>query len=104
MVQWGLHHTPSDFFSVFFLLMCVQERVRNASYSRDNVKMQHLDQPEEQSGHRDHARDKLRHRVRQMLWDSPTEESRIHNVKGRTHHPPFILFLNSSVLFPHLLH
>nr|XP_057947049.1 TOG array regulator of axonemal microtubules protein 1-like isoform X2 [Doryrhamphus excisus] len=43
----------------------------NTRSSQDKILLQHLDQVEGQSSHRD----KIRHRVRQMLSDSPTEES-----------------------------
>lgn len=56
--------------------------MKNARFGRDKMQPQHLDQQEEHSGDRDNARDKIRHRVRQMLSDSPTEENRVLIIKG----------------------
>lgn len=53
----------------------VKERVKNTRFSRDKMRLQRLDQSEGQLGHGDNTRDKIRHRVRQMLSDSPTEEN-----------------------------
>ncbi|XP_061650167.1 TOG array regulator of axonemal microtubules protein 1-like isoform X2 [Phyllopteryx taeniolatus] len=47
------------------------DEVMNARSIRDKIQLQHLDQPEVQSS----QRDKIRHRVRQMLSDSPSEEN-----------------------------
>ncbi|XP_071354250.1 TOG array regulator of axonemal microtubules protein 1 isoform X2 [Trachinotus anak] len=52
----------------------LKERVENARFSRDRTRPQRLDQQEGQSGQGDVTRDKIRHRVRQMLSDSPTED------------------------------
>lgn len=65
--------------------MHVQERVKNARFSRDKMRLQRLDQSEGQLGQGDHTRDKIRHRVRQMLSDSPTEENRVLIIKGKRH-------------------
>ncbi|TDG98657.1 hypothetical protein EPR50_G00203120 [Perca flavescens] len=55
----------------------VKQRVKNARFSRDKMRLQCLDQQEGQLSQADHTRDKIRHRVRQMLSDSPTEENRV---------------------------
>ncbi|XP_077408053.1 TOG array regulator of axonemal microtubules protein 1 isoform X2 [Vanacampus margaritifer] len=47
------------------------DEVINTRSIRDKIQLQHLDQFEEQSS----QRDKIRHRVRQMLSDSPNEEN-----------------------------
>ncbi|XP_051941985.1 TOG array regulator of axonemal microtubules protein 1-like [Hippocampus zosterae] len=47
------------------------DEVMNIKSIRDKIQVQHLDQPEEQSN----ERDKIRHRVRQMLSASPNEEN-----------------------------
>ncbi|KAG7511268.1 TOG array regulator of axonemal microtubules 1 isoform X2 [Solea senegalensis] len=52
----------------------IHERVKDAKFSRDRLRLQRLDQQEGQCGHGDNTRDKIRHRVRQMLSDSPTKE------------------------------
>ncbi|KAM3871301.1 TOG array regulator of axonemal microtubules protein 1 [Diretmus argenteus] len=54
-----------------------KERVRNARFSRDKMRLEHLDQPEGQFGYVDHARDKIRHRVKQMFSDVSTEEKTV---------------------------
>ncbi|XP_040917294.1 TOG array regulator of axonemal microtubules protein 1 isoform X1 [Toxotes jaculatrix] len=54
----------------------LKERVKNARFSRDRMRLQHLDQHERQSGQGENTRDRIRHRVRQMLSDSPTEENK----------------------------
>lgn len=56
--------------------------MKNSRFSRDKMQPQHLDQQEEHSGDGGNARDKIRHRVRQMLSDSPTEENRVLIIKG----------------------
>ncbi|XP_041809648.1 TOG array regulator of axonemal microtubules protein 1 isoform X2 [Chelmon rostratus] len=61
------------------------KRVKNTRFSRDKMRFQCLDQQEG-----DHTRDKIRHRVRQMLSDSPTEENRVLIIKD--------LHLNGSTL------
>ncbi|XP_023258521.1 TOG array regulator of axonemal microtubules protein 1 isoform X1 [Seriola lalandi dorsalis] len=68
----------------------LQERIRNARVGRDRMRQQHLDQQEGQSGQGDITRDKIRHRVRQMLSDSPTEENKALIIKD--------LHLNGSTL------
>lgn len=68
---------------VFFLPMHVQQRVKNARFGRDKMRPQYLDQQEGQFSQGDHTRDKIRHRVRQMLSDSPTEENRALIIKGK---------------------
>lgn len=69
---------------VFFVFFCqhVQKRVKNARFSRDKMQLQCLDQ-QGQFSQEDHTRDKIRHRVRQMLSDSPTEENRVLIIKGK---------------------
>ncbi|XP_070698899.1 TOG array regulator of axonemal microtubules protein 1 isoform X2 [Pempheris klunzingeri] len=62
----------------------------NARFSRDKTRQQCLDQQEGQLSQGDHTRDKIRHRVRQMLSDSPTEENRVLIIKD--------LHLNGSTL------
>ncbi|XP_044021433.1 TOG array regulator of axonemal microtubules protein 1 isoform X2 [Siniperca chuatsi] len=66
------------------------KRVKNARFSRDKMRPQCLDQQEGQFSQGDLTRDKIRHRVRQMLSDSPTEENRILITKD--------LHLNGSTL------
>lgn len=68
---------------VCFPPMHVRQRVKNARFSRDKMRLQCLDQQEGQFGQEDHTRDKIRHRVRQMLSDSPTEENRLLIIKGK---------------------
>ncbi|KAG8013610.1 TOG array regulator of axonemal microtubules protein 1 [Nibea albiflora] len=61
----------------------VKQRVKNARFGRDKMRPQYLDQQEGQLSQGDHTRDKIRHRVRQMLSDSPTEENRALIIKGK---------------------
>ncbi|XP_010736571.3 TOG array regulator of axonemal microtubules protein 1 isoform X1 [Larimichthys crocea] len=68
----------------------VKQRVKNARFGRDKMRPQYLDQQEGQFSQGDHTRDKIRHRVRQMLSDSPTEENRALIIKD--------LHLNGSML------
>lgn len=62
--------------------MHLQERVKNSRFGRDKLQPQNLDQQEEHSGQGNNAQDMIRHRVRQMLSDSPTEENRVLIIKG----------------------
>ncbi|KAM9341259.1 TOG array regulator of axonemal microtubules protein 1 [Symphorus nematophorus] len=66
------------------------KRVKNARFGRDKMRQQGLDQQDGQLSQGDHMRDKIRHRVRQMLSDSPTEENRVLIIKD--------LHLNGSTL------
>ncbi|XP_051247473.1 TOG array regulator of axonemal microtubules protein 1 isoform X2 [Dicentrarchus labrax] len=66
------------------------KRVKNARFSRDKMRLQCLDQQDGQFSQADHTRDKIRHRVRQMLSDSPTEDNRVLIIKD--------LHLNGSTL------
>ncbi len=68
---------------VCFLPTHVQQRVRNARFGRDKMRLQYLDQQEDPFTQRDHTRDKIRHRVRKMLSDSPTEENALLIIKGK---------------------
>lgn len=68
----------------------LKERVRNARFGRDKIRLQCLDQQKGQSVKGDHARDKIHQRVRQMLSDSPTEENKVLIIKD--------LQLNDSTL------
>uniref|UniRef100_A0A3Q1HFT5 TOG domain-containing protein n=1 Tax=Anabas testudineus TaxID=64144 RepID=A0A3Q1HFT5_ANATE len=68
----------------------LKERVKNSRFGRDKLQPQNLDQQEEHSGQGNNAQDMIRHRVRQMLSDSPTEENRILIIKD--------LHLNGSTL------
>lgn len=68
---------------VCFLPMYLQERVKSARLGRDKMRSQCLDQPDNQLSQGDHAREKIRNRVRQMLSDSPTEENRDLIIKGK---------------------
>ncbi|XP_068436111.1 TOG array regulator of axonemal microtubules protein 1 isoform X1 [Clinocottus analis] len=68
----------------------VKQRVKNARYSRDKMRLPCLDQHEGQCSQVDHTRDKIRQRVRQMLSDSPTEENRVLIIKD--------LHLNGSTM------
>ncbi|KAF3844714.1 hypothetical protein F7725_007877 [Dissostichus mawsoni] len=52
------------------------KRVKNARFHRDKMRRQGLDQQEGLCSQADVSRDTIRHRVRQMLSDSPTEENR----------------------------
>ncbi|XP_078031132.1 TOG array regulator of axonemal microtubules protein 1 isoform X1 [Epinephelus lanceolatus] len=54
----------------------VKQRVKNSRFNRDKTRLQCLEQQEEQCSQADQKREKIRHRVRQMLSDSPTDESR----------------------------
>ncbi|XP_010771461.1 protein FAM179B isoform X2 [Notothenia coriiceps] len=66
------------------------KRVKNARFHRDKMRRQGLDQQEGQCSQADVSRDTIRHRVRQMLSDSPTEENRELIIKD--------LHLNGSTL------
>uniref|UniRef100_UPI0037E90F07 TOG array regulator of axonemal microtubules protein 1 isoform X3 n=1 Tax=Semicossyphus pulcher TaxID=241346 RepID=UPI0037E90F07 len=68
----------------------VKQRVKNTRFPRDKMRLQGLDQPEGQFVQGDQTREKIRHRVRQMLSDSPTEENRALIIKD--------LHLNGSTL------
>lgn len=68
---------------VCFLPLHVQQRVKNARFSQDKMQLQCLDQQEGQFNQGDHTRDKIRHRVRQMLSDLPTEENKLLIIKGK---------------------
>ncbi|XP_028994743.1 TOG array regulator of axonemal microtubules protein 1 isoform X2 [Betta splendens] len=58
-----------------------KERVRNTRFGRDKMQPQHLDLQEGHAVQGDYERDKIRHRVKQMLSDSPTEENRVLIIK-----------------------
>lgn len=62
---------------VCFLPLCLQPRVKNARFSREKMQLQCLDQQEGQANQGDHTRDKIRHRVRQMLSDLPAVEDKV---------------------------
>ncbi|XP_074547737.1 TOG array regulator of axonemal microtubules protein 1 isoform X2 [Halichoeres trimaculatus] len=68
----------------------LDERVKNTRFCRDRMWLQGLDQQEGQLLQEDQRREKIRHRVRQMLCDSPTEQNRALNIKD--------LHLNGSTL------
>ncbi|KAF7654329.1 hypothetical protein LDENG_00071020 [Lucifuga dentata] len=68
----------------------LKEREKNARPTRDKMLLQCMDQPEGQFGQEDPAREKIRHRVRQMLYDVPTEENTVLIIKD--------LHLNGSTL------
>ncbi|KAM4542880.1 TOG array regulator of axonemal microtubules protein 1 [Odontesthes bonariensis] len=53
-----------------------KERVKNVRLGRNKTRLQRLDQLGDQLSQEDQTRDKIRHRVRQMLSDSPTEENK----------------------------
>ncbi|XP_029350108.1 TOG array regulator of axonemal microtubules protein 1 isoform X2 [Echeneis naucrates] len=54
----------------------LKERVKNARFSQDRMQQQCLDQQKGQSGQaEENKHDNIRHRVRQMLSDSPTEKN-----------------------------
>lgn len=76
------HFQLPKFHLLCFLPMHLKERVKNTRFGRDKIRPQHLDQQEEHSGQGDNERDKIRHRVKQMLSDSPTEENRVLIIKG----------------------
>uniref|UniRef100_A0A1A7XBY7 Family with sequence similarity 179, member B n=1 Tax=Iconisemion striatum TaxID=60296 RepID=A0A1A7XBY7_9TELE len=67
-----------------------KERVKRVRLGRDRTKPQRLDQLEGRPGQEDHTGDKIRHRVRQMLFESPAEQDK----------EPFItdLHLNGNML------
>lgn len=67
---------------VCFPPLYLQQRVKNARFSREKMQLQCLDQQEGPFNQGDHARDKIRHRVRQMLSDLPTEEDKVLLIKG----------------------
>ncbi|KAM6912549.1 TOG array regulator of axonemal microtubules protein 1 [Xenentodon cancila] len=52
-----------------------KERVKNTRFGWDQARLQSLDQLDNQLSQGDQAREKIRHRVRQMLSDSPTGEN-----------------------------
>ncbi|KAM3594869.1 uncharacterized protein V6R79_015186 [Siganus canaliculatus] len=54
---------------------------KNLRFGRDKPRLQSLDQPEGQFSHGDSTRDKIRHRVRRMLSDSPTEDNKAATIK-----------------------
>lgn len=63
--------------------MHMQQRVKNSRFGQDKTRLQGLEQQEGQFSQGDHTREKIRHRVRQMLSDSPTEENRALIIKGK---------------------
>ncbi|KAK2826223.1 hypothetical protein Q5P01_020437 [Channa striata] len=65
-----------------------KERVKNGRFGQDKLQLHHLEQQD--SGQGDSARDKIRHRVRQMLSESPTVENRVLIIRD--------LHLNGSTL------
>ncbi|KAK2891645.1 TOG array regulator of axonemal microtubules protein 1 isoform X1 [Channa argus] len=65
-----------------------KERVKNGRFGQDKLQLQNLGKQDGRQG--DSARDKIRHRVRQMLSESPTEENRVLIIKD--------LHLNGSTL------
>ncbi|XP_033978823.1 TOG array regulator of axonemal microtubules protein 1 isoform X1 [Trematomus bernacchii] len=67
-----------------------EAKQKNARFHRDKMRRQGLDQQEGQCSQADVSRDTIRHRVRQMLSDSPTEENRELIIKD--------LHLNGSTL------
>ncbi|KAM4723967.1 TOG array regulator of axonemal microtubules protein 1 isoform 2-T3 [Anableps anableps] len=67
-----------------------KEKIRNVRRGRDKTRLQNLEQFEELSDRGDEARDKIRHRVRQMLSDSPTDGNKESVIKD--------LRLNGSTL------
>lgn len=67
-------------FDILMIRIHVQERVKNTRFGRDKTRLQNLVQLDDQLNQGDQARDKIRHRVRQMLSDSPTEGL---NMKGK---------------------
>ncbi|KAM8736292.1 TOG array regulator of axonemal microtubules protein 1 isoform 1-T1 [Acanthopagrus schlegelii] len=68
----------------------IKQRVKNSRFGQDKTRLQCLEQQEGQFSQGDHTREKIRHRVRQMLSDSPTEENRALIIKD--------LHLNGSTL------
>ncbi|XP_023140257.2 TOG array regulator of axonemal microtubules protein 1 [Amphiprion ocellaris] len=68
----------------------VKERLKNTRFCQDKTRLQRLDQLDSHLTQGDHAREKIRHRVRKMLSDSPTEENKPLNIKD--------LHLNGSTL------
>uniref|UniRef100_A0A096MBZ0 TOG array regulator of axonemal microtubules 1 n=1 Tax=Poecilia formosa TaxID=48698 RepID=A0A096MBZ0_POEFO len=62
-----------------------KEIMRIVRRGRDKTRAQNLEQFEDLSGRGDETRDKIRHRVRQMLSDSPTEECS-HNPTSNPQH------------------
>ncbi|XP_065822379.1 TOG array regulator of axonemal microtubules protein 1 isoform X2 [Labrus bergylta] len=66
------------------------KRLKNTRATRANVRLQGLEQQKGQAIQEDQTREKIRHRVRQMLSDSPTEENRALTFKD--------LHLNGSTL------
>uniref|UniRef100_H2MRQ5 TOG array regulator of axonemal microtubules 1 n=1 Tax=Oryzias latipes TaxID=8090 RepID=H2MRQ5_ORYLA len=69
-----------------------KEKVKSMRLGRHKTKLQRLDQLEVQLTQGDQNREIIRHRVRQMLSDSPTNESKALIIKG--------LHLNDSTLTP----
>ncbi|RVE57085.1 hypothetical protein OJAV_G00212550 [Oryzias javanicus] len=59
-----------------------KEKGKTVRLGRHKTKLQRLDQLEVQSSQKDQNREKIRHRVRQMLSDSPTNESKELIIKG----------------------
>ncbi|XP_024121585.1 TOG array regulator of axonemal microtubules protein 1 [Oryzias melastigma] len=59
-----------------------KEKVKTVRLGRHKTKLQRLDQLEVQSSQKDQNRERIRHRVRQMLSDSPTNQSKELIIKG----------------------
>lgn len=62
----------------------VQQRAKNTRHSRDRMQLDCLEQFEGPIGQEDPSRIKIRHRVRQMLSDVPTEENKALLFKGKS--------------------
>lgn len=66
---------------------------------RHKTKLQRLDQLEVQSSQKDQNRERIRHRVRQMLSDSPTNQSKELIIKGSTHFYCFSILIQLMVFY-----
>lgn len=62
----------------------MQQRAKNTRLSRDRIQLDCLEQFEGPLGQEDPSRVKIRHRVRQMLSDVPTEDSKALLFKGKS--------------------
>lgn len=74
----------------------MQERIKNARFGRDKNRLDQLDGPISQG---QYSADEIRHRVRKMLSDSPTEENGALVIKGKRKFLPFILYLRNVMHF-----
>lgn len=65
---------------LLFCFLVAQERIKNARFGRDKNR---LDQQDGSISQGQYSTDQIRHRVRKMLSDSPTEENGALVIKGK---------------------